>query len=267
MDLPTLNRLVELVTHAHRPTVVEVPGESRRECLVFDPAENRYVAREKRIDEDRRFLSLPTLADYAKAAVSAFVAGDHSFWVARTGVVLDLEDGDAATLPLTLSAPLRQLAEWSANPTPLKQERAVLLLRTLFPGAATPGDLLKVVSGIDWKVNEAGKSVVGNGQRSVGKLIEAKLENREKIPDTVIFRVPVWETGGELVTGIEAQVWCVLDTNPSTQTFLFVPEAGAVEDAIGRGEAELEQRLRTQIARAFGGEGGPPVYHGTPSRS
>jgi hypothetical protein len=267
IDATLIKAVADLATQAARPNIVEIPGGSKGEYLLWNPAANRYETCDRAADKLDVFLSLPTLAAYA-AAHEVGIGG--SFWYSRAGVtyVSSTSGLDRGTLPLTLSAPIKQLAEWSRSHERMKQETAALKLRTLFAGATVPGDLLTIVSGIAWKIDEAGKSAVGNGARSVGRGIEARIENRDKLPDVVVFNVPVWENGGPLVTSIGAKVRCVLDADPSTQTFLFVPEAGAVEAAIGEAEDTLGMRLNGQIEQAFDGveTGRPPMYHGTPTK-
>lgn len=266
IDATLIKAVADLATQAARPNIVEVPGQSKGIFLLWNPAENKYEIGGRSPDRSDQFTSLPTLADYAVVREDDALVG--SFWYSRAGVVyVDGTDWlNRATLPLTLSAPIQQLQRWTVGHEKLKQSTAVLKLRTLFAGAAFPGDLLTIVQGVAWKVDEAGRSVVKQGERSVGRTSEARLEGRDKIPDVVVFEVPVWENGGALIAGITAKVRCALDADPTDQTFMFVPEAGAVEAAIGYAEAELESRLRGQIDRAFGEAAKPPVYHGTPTK-
>lgn len=263
MHPDSFKQIVGLAQEAKRREILQVPGESRGRFYLWNEADNKYEPLSKVRDLDDQFLSLPTLADYAAYRQASALWG---FWYSRTGVIFDWEDFDFATLSLNLSPQIQKLAEWEKSHRPLKQDQAVLALRTIFPGMTTPSDLLAIVSNVQFKIDEQGRAVTGQGTRSVGRAMEARLENRDRIPDLVVFSVPVWENGGNLITSIKADVICALDADPTNQTFLFIPLAGSVERAIGVGEDALRGILEAQLARAFGEQKPPPIYHGTPTQ-
>lgn len=272
LDHTFVEKVAGLGQQAARKPFVEAPGEDAKYVWVWDEKSQAYAPQIKRTHRRHAIASVLSLADFAKAN------GDSAgaFWYSRAGVILTFTDdadelakdvdADRASLTLKASKPMDQLASWSSGRHPLKQDVAVRLLKTVFRDGVDPGGLVDAVAAIAWAVNENGKSVIAQGSRSVGRALEAKIENRQNLPDLVSFTVPVWETSDPDLRRVTVKVPCVLEADPQDQTFAFLPLAGAVEAAWAAAEADLEGQLGMQVDRAFGGtEIRPPIYHGVPS--
>jgi hypothetical protein len=270
LDADFVEKVADLARAATRPSVTAVPGEDGRYFLLWDEKSQSYEPALKRRHEHHAVASLASLADYAKNGPA-----DGEFWYSRAGVVYrhtarpaaaDRDPrADRAVLALAASQAVRHLGEWARGAPWHKQDQAVGLLRTVFRDSVEPGTLADTISAVTWATGENGRSVIGQGTRSVGRNLEARLEGRTAIPEVVTFDVPAWESGGPDLTNFRVRVGAVLEVDAPNQTFRFVPFAGAVERAWAEAEGELERLLALQAERAFGGEAHPPLYHGTPT--
>lgn len=243
--------------------------ESAPYYLALDTVTGQYVPKIRRLHTRKSINSVPSLADFSKNLLAPC-----EVWYNRANVTLryaefNVPDAlplrDTLVLELVLSDPILKLIEWNRHRTAISQNDLAGLLRTKFRGTYTPVSLVDSVSAIDWIVNEKGKSVAAQTSRSVSREIETKMDGRINLPEVVTFSVPVWETGGPLLTALSVKVACVLETNASTQTFVLTPVGNQVEDQLAWAEGRLGEIVVDSLNKAFGKGGDtPPVFHGMP---
>lgn len=221
---------------------------------------------------NHKVLSLGAMVDVAVRA-QAQNADDTpvSLWYSRSKVTAVLDPvgrRDVAVLDLSLSRPVLQLDNWESTEQSLGQERLVWLLRTTFKDSYEPKALLGMVESVNFSVNSGNASVIQHGKRSVGKSVESKIENREQLPEYVVFQIPIWANGP---TQIMESVECAFEIDPSrSESFRIMPIPNEIENAIQRAELKISSQLvelvEMEVANADLPEGkrGIPVLYGNP---
>lgn len=172
---------------------------------------------------------------------SETAAGD--IWYSRDAVEC-FNDRDCVTLNLSPSPQLALLQTWEQRgKEQLDQEAFVYLLRTTLAGTfLSRPDLLDMVSKIDIKKGQNVAAEMAKGKVSVSRSMMAEAVGADKLPDTVTFSVPIWKNASMSI--FVQGVTVALDLNAQTEKFILTPLAGSIEQAIGKAEAALGERLR-----------------------
>jgi hypothetical protein len=236
-----------------QPQVLKPAGEPDH---VYYLTENgRYVRTQAdprpRAHQVRDLASLAALCHF-----HATPQAPASVWYSREGVVALLDDGtrrDRVTLGLRASPQMRKLAEWGASPDKVPWQDQATLVRTLrgvFGGAFGGASPVEAFRRVRFKRGEDGEKVIEHGRSSIGKSLEARLLDAERLPEELAFYVPAFE-GDHL--GVWVTVRCLVEVDPKEERFAVVPEAGAVEGAWLRAEERLGEALREALGTAWDG--------------
>lgn len=184
---------------------------------------------------------------HSKDNVSDTVPSD--VWYSRDAVE-SFKGRDCVTLSLSPSPQLVLLKQWEdIGKVQLAQEEIVYLLRTTFAGTfLTRPDLLDMVSKIDIKKGQNLAAEMGKGKVSVNRSMMAEAVGADKLPDTVTFTVPIWKNASMLM--FVQGVTLALDLNAQTEKFILTPIPGSIEQAIGKAEYALGERLRNNAGES-----------------
>jgi hypothetical protein len=183
-------------------------------------------------------------ADFKNDSKCGDVAYSGDVWYSRDGVE-SRHGRDLVRLDFCPSPQLALLQKWEAQgKESLDQEAFVYLLRTTLAGTyLTRTDLLDMVSKIDIKKGQNVAAEMAKGKVSVSRSMMAEAVGADKLPDTVVFTVPIWKNASmsSLVQGVTV----ALDLNAQTERFILTPIPGSIEQAVGKAEVALGERLRT----------------------
>lgn len=224
--------------------------------IVKPPAEpnHRYAIRQPN-GELSWYTAEPPPRNHTALDLSAVIAFANRFhtpdfpcaaWYSRQMVkcvINDDERRDAVTLNLSPSKPMSKLMEFDSRATPIPQSETVLMLRTVFFGCTDPA-FIGVIRRLKFRTNESGAGVVEHGRASMGRSLESEVTGEGNIPEYVIFRVPIFESGFSAATTVE----CALEPIPGTASFKFIPLPGEIERAFAFAEGELKTVLENALA-------------------
>lgn len=216
-----------------------------------------------RLPHDHKAHDSETIVAKAKERAVVSAETEDTFmpeiWYHRTGVTGVIGMRDRVTLSLSPSPQLKQLVKWEESGRGIvKQAEFILLLRTLFvdcyPDHPT---LLEAVRKIDVKKGNDVSAEIRQGKVSMSKSMVAEITGLDKIPETVIFRIPVF---AEDAARVERPVRVALDPDPQNEQFVLIPIPGDIERAFAAGE----EWLANDLTRLIGADGGVPLFHGKP---
>lgn len=230
MEAEAIEQIKALVRMATPKVIDRLPNQSKGQTLLFDLAAMAYDTVEVKVDESLQFEDFDSLMASVNPSATFWVSQDQACWS---------HGFDRATLPLKLSEQIQMLTALEKHSPEQKQEALCHSLRTAFREMVIPETLAGTLASITWKINEDGKSAVQQGSRSLGRSIEARVENRDNIPDTIVFTVPIWATGGRTPCSITAKIVADLMVNPQTQTIRITPVAGSTQKAIQEAVRQL----------------------------
>ncbi|MCA8968809.1 MAG: hypothetical protein KDC95_03470 [Planctomycetes bacterium] len=201
-----VDKLVGLGRNAARVEVLEVPGSLGRRHYVRNGESLSIVTRESR-PQKTEFLDL---ADFAAAVKHCPEPEVH---VHRGGVYALTDRGDRfdrVSLELEETrrmGALRSLSTgWSGSP-----KQAMLVLRKEFYGTGVE-PVIQALSRIDFKRTSSGKSHVEHGRESLGRSVEASVQQADAVPESFVIRLPsIWDTIGLRSIGIELECQLFID--------------------------------------------------------
>ncbi len=200
--------------------------------------------------------SLATIAQVARDEID--VGGE--MWFSSSGVTLrhGIDLRQTTTLPLLLSAQLRQLVAWRDQPSHLTQADLIRVLRTTFRDSLSAApQLIDILRKIKFNSGTQINAEVGHGRASLGKEIMGEVTGSGLIPDYVRFNVPLFANA--CLRSVRANVECALEPNASTGQFQVIPMPAQIEDALDVGTTAIGAILRESLPKDY------PLYHGSPS--
>lgn len=246
-----LEKLAELIDPNHDPVVKAAPDSS--EYYLLRQPDGSYTPEYGR---SHKRISLSTIGSIVYFALDK--PDDGQFFVGRNAVRYQYTDQDGhkdtknqedwAVLAMPSSKQMEQLHEWEARDTPLTQAKLAPILRTIFAGQISPGDFTAVIEDVNWAL--AGDDREGNSRtsRAMGKSLETKLQNQDKVADTIVFKVPVWDSGAfQHIATVRAKV--EIDSN--AKTFTIVPVPGMIADQWHEAVGELAKHVEETIDAVF----------------
>lgn len=132
------------------------------------------------------------------------------------------------------------------------QRALVTFLRTKLSGLGLE-NLLTAVRKIDFTRNSSGSSSVEHGKESLGKKVEAVVQQREEIPEQVKIRVPVYANEG--LADVKVDVYLAIVINVEEAEFSLQPLADTLQDALKDAAGQVALKLKTKLT-------GVPVFMG-----
>ena len=234
---------VEFFTHAGLPQSVFVRHGDELE--------------EKAVPPPLRQHTLGGFADLIQALTDKAIAPAPEVYISESSVVGLLDRADRrerVSVPLTCSARLLQCAQMQAKPRAFSPREAVKFLRMELHGANL-GTVIQALSRIDFKRQVGASSDVAHGRETLGRSVEAAVQQAEAVPQEFHAYVPVWTTPG------------FTDYPQAIHFGLFLDmEAGQVELRVLSDETEraMGAALATAAADIRKALPGVPVFVGVP---
>lgn len=156
-----------------------------------------------------------------------------SVWYSFDGVRVLVDDAvrsEMAVLTLKPSKQFETLAKFDNDGwrnAAMNQAEFVLLLRTTFAKSGPSAGLLPVIRNLKFRSQMETAGVVQHGKVSVGKAIDQQVSGSMELPETIIFDIPVFESGFHFMAKIEV----ALEINLAAERFHLIPLPGMIAGA------------------------------------
>jgi hypothetical protein len=135
----------------------------------------------------------------------------------------------------------------------LSSKDAVKFLRFRMPDA--PPQVLDALRKIDFTRSSAGRTHVEHGKESLGRSVEAAVQQADRVPDRFIVRVPVYSNPG--VRGFWAEIEVGLYLDLDDEVIELRTSSDDIETALQQAQGRIHELL-------LGALPGVPVYYGFP---
>ena len=186
-------------------------------------------------------------------AVSPEIFHDH------TGIVVHLERGDRRDLvrmPLEQSHRFKVLRDLQTK-DPMTQQEAIRLLRFGLHGTGVDS-VIAALRRMDTTRKSDGRSLVEHGRESLGRSVEAAVQNADQIPEAFQVHTPVFINPG-LAELTMVTIWCgvLLDLASTPVRIEIKPLADEVSNAFIRAQEAIGAALARDLPSK-------PIFHGKP---
>ena len=195
--------------------------------------------------------------DLVAAASDLQIAARPEVYVSAAGIAVLLDRADrreAITVPLAPSKRW-QLVESLQQPKVMQPKDAVKMLRLDLHGGNV-AHVIQALSRIDFTRSSAGRTNVEHGRESLGRSVEAAVQQAESVPQQFTLAVPVWSTAGFSRFGVQVEFGLFLDLEAQAVELRVL--ADEVERARNLALAAVVGELRAQLPA------GTPVFLGRP---
>lgn len=169
-------------------------------------------------------------------------------------VLLDAEDRrEQATLALAESARFDLLRELT-TPKSFGQREAVKFLRYRLAGTNVD-HVVSALRQIDFSRRSSGAGTVEHGKESLGRSVEAAVQQADRIPDAFEVTTPVWTNPGLRQITATVTVGLYLDLEKPAIELGVLPDE--IESALCTALEELRRLLAERLPEV-------PLFHGAP---
>ncbi len=255
-----LDRLVALANKANDVQVHEVPGFPNHVALRSGTAVDL-----KEKPARGRFYVIRSLGDLiALVKDKAICTAPEVFHGGGLGsqgvrVVLDrAKRTEVAFMPTHETDRFATLRKLRREPTGMFVPEAIRLLR--FDLQAVGADaLVAALRRVDFKRTEAGGATTEHGRESLGRSVEAIVQQAADIPEMFVANAPIYQVDG--LRHIAPAVPCGVYLDVHAQKVALRPYADAIEEAVSAAQAEIHAILTAALpgVAVFQGE---PVLEG-----
>lgn len=187
-----LSRIVEL---GQKAKAVDVIAHPSLPDMVFVRHGDQLT--EHQVPPPPRKPTLAGLNDLVEMLGHKDIAPAPEVYVGPAGVVAFLdatERDERATLPLTESVRFRLCQEIERQPRAFAPRDLVRFLRQSLYGVND--QLIQKLSRLDFTRTSTGKTDVKHGRETLGRSVEAVVQQAEDVPETFAVLVPIWTTPG-----------------------------------------------------------------------
>lgn len=251
-----LNGLVQRVKAAETPTVTKIPGDPRRlivahngvkEFLDVPPADRAHQV--MGISDlvtfgQRQDLEAPELFINSERVLIVMKGSDR-----RETCTMDFQETSRFTR-------LREMASEGPWGESFTVRDLVRTLRFELPGAASD-DLIKALSTIDFSRKSDGSQVAEHGRESLGKRVEKIVQQADRIPESFLVTVPMFNNLGLKHVTATVRVGIYLDMDE--ESIYLRPLADQLELAMNDVLLQVYQVLHRDLGSAFNDR----IYLGT----
>lgn len=249
-------KIVSLAPNIGQLEVLRIPELPRKVFVRSPGGEVMEFEREP----TPRHAKIDSLEDLIAALVDRAIAQDPEVYHTANAVIVLLDRTqrhEQICMPLFFS----QRFSWlmgtdyrSGSP----REIVKALQRGL--GSSAPFPVVDAIRRVNFTRTNAGASVVEHGKESLGRSVEAVVQQADKIPERFVVRVPVYSNPG--LQAFQAEVWMGLYLDLEGQAIEIWPEPDAIQAAIQTAQARLHEAL--VAAEFWPNPGSAPVFYGTP---
>lgn len=201
VDLGQQAKQVELVTHEAFPRRVWIRNGSALDPHDAPPAD--------------RDPSLRGFDDLVALLQDSTIAPAPEVYVGPECVTAYLDRNDRhqrADVNLHWSKRFTKCVELEKAPAKMQPKEAVKMLRLELHGGNVD-HVIQALSRIDFVRTSAGKTDVAHGRESLGKSVEAKVQQADTVPQSFTLGVPVWATHGFSRYSVQVEFGVYLDTD------------------------------------------------------
>jgi len=205
-----------------------------------------------------RYTQLESLPDLCLMAADELIAESPEVYFAESGVTLVLDRSD---LRETVLCPLVTSEKWDSllelvNGKSMTPAEAVRFMRFDLPGTgAEAAAVLTALRNVDFKRTGEGRTVVQHGRESLGRSVEAVVQNIEAIPETFCVRAPIFTTLGAEGFEQTLAVGIYVDVSAEKIHFQLLPDEAT--NAMRRCLSQIETDLRVGLPEEC------PLFRGT----
>lgn len=214
-DADAFRELINLAQKARAVEVIEIPGVSDRKWIANRDGTREVVP----IPARPRNNQMLSRADLVAAVLDKAICPDPEVFVSGTGVGVwcnRTQRTDRVGLNFTTSARFQLLTNLQ-SPRAFQPKDAVKMLRLELHGGRHQS-VIDALSNIDFQRTNAGKSNVAHGRETLGRSVEAVIQQADKVPQLFTIETPLWSTQGFNGYGTSIAIGVHLD-----------PEQGTVE--------------------------------------
>ncbi len=136
--------------------------------------------------------------DLVRALKNPNIAPRPEVYVSACGIAAYLDGSDrreVVTVPLQESARFQLCARLQQQPAKFQPKDLVKMLKLEFHGG-NHGHVVQALSRIDFVRTSSGRTNVAHGKESLGRSIEAAVQQAEDVPERFTLHVPIWTTPG-----------------------------------------------------------------------
>lgn len=152
---------------------------------------------EHRVPPPPRNPTLIGLSDLVEMLGNPDIAQAPEVYVGPTAVVAFLDNtgrDERVTMPLTESARFRLCQDIERQPRAYAPRDLVRFLRQTLWGV--DASVIQSLSRIDFTRTSTGKTDVRHGRETLGRTVEAVVQQAEQVPESFTVSVPIWTTPG-----------------------------------------------------------------------
>lgn len=173
-------------------------------------------------------------------------------------LVCDRHDGhETMTMPLRLSNRWTLLNRLAQDQQSMPARQLIRMLRFELSGAGCDG-VISAMRRIDFTRTSDGRSSVEHGRESLGRSVEAAVQQADKVPETFDVVLPIYMNAGLRDVSTVA-VQCGIHIDVHDETILVRPLADELEAAQVKAQSAIGDLLRVRLEQI-------PVFHGHPTR-
>lgn len=199
---------------------------------------------------------LESFDDLVRALLDPAVCFAPEVYACSTKVAVLLDRSDRREVIEVALAESKRFALCGALQTPraLQPKEAVKMLRFDLHGGNV-GHIIQQLSRVDFVRTSTGKSHVEHGRESLGRAVEASVQQADKVDDRFFLAVPVWSTAGFNRFGVQVEFGIYLDLENQAIELRVLPDE--IERCRNLAVAALVSELRAQCPEV-------PVFTGRP---
>jgi len=246
--------LRELVGHVRKAQQVEFYAPAQLPKTLFVRHEGELL--EKTIAPPPRMHRLEGLDDIVNALKEESLGTLPEVFVSASGVKAYLDGSDrreVLTVPF-IETKRFQLVRKLQTAVNMQPKDALKLLKIDLHGGNI-AHVIQPLSRIEFTRTGTGRTNVEHGKESLGRSVEAMVQNAKDVPEQFALSVPVWSTDGFDRFGVQVAFSLYLDLEAQTVELRVLPDEveRCVNLALRAAVAELGSRLE-----------GVPIFMGTP---
>lgn len=248
------DRIVTLGRTADKVALHAVPGDPRVVLV-----QHQHTLEERRIPPPLRDIRIEGVEDFASFVTDPGRAKKPEVYYSAQFVeaVLDADDRrERAKLWLEETERFALLRSLQETPLVLSQRQAIKFLRYQLHASGVD-HVVSALRQIDFSRRSSGASTVEHGKESLGRQVEAAVQQADRIPESFKVSVPVWRNPGlrHITATVELGLFLDLDT-PAIEIRLL-------SDELAQAEFSASEELRVVlnhllVAPLFQGSAGRP---------
>lgn len=213
----------------------------------------------REIPPPKRAYTIASLVDLVALVTDKAICPAPEVFHSDDAVRIVLDRGsrrEIATMALTRTKRFEKVKGLDPDDA-ISPKAAVKLVRYDLHGLGSQVDALIATLGkIDFTRNGANRADVAHGRESLGRSVEAAVQQADKVPDRFKATVPVFHNGG--LRGVKVDVLCGVYLDMEAEGICIYPLADEIESALESAQSQLHVLLAEKLP-------GVPIFNGVPT--